>query len=175
VTDTDNSADDSFATRYKPRGSRGTYLMAMIASAFGFFTAIMTRQWGLFLPALGILAVAERIRPYLGEYDQIHLDTNGFTLSGLGFIPWRDVSDAHAFEHYTNEGRRAWLLLELVGDVEERISPERCGWRALQVKTWRRCGGRGLIVRLEGLQHSPLAVRAAFERFLDRPIEVNRV
>jgi len=175
LTNTTDKAGDVFATRFKPGDAHTTYIMAMVGSALGFLTAIFTRQWGMVVPALGILAVAERLRPQLGEHDQIRLDADGLTLSGLGFIAWREVRDARAFEHHTGKGSRAWLMLELAGDVEERIVPERCGWRALQVKTWRRCGGRGLIVRLEGLQHSPFAVRSAFERFLNRTIEVDRV
>lgn len=169
------ASTEIFATRYKPRGARETYLMALVASGAGCLVAITTRQWGLLVPALGILAVAERIRPYLGERDQIRLDAKGMTLSGLGFLAWREVRDARAFEHTTGDGRRAWLMLELAGDVEERVAPDREGWRALQVKPWRRCGGKGLIVRLEGLQHSPDAVRQAFEKFLHRRIAVDRV
>lgn len=164
-----------YAVRYALRGAPNTYLTAMIASAAGALTGIATEQWILLAPSAALLVVAERIRPYLGEQAQIRLDTDGLTLLGFGFLPWREVADARAFEHWTGGGVRAWLMIEVAGDLDARFPERPRGLSRLQVRPWRRVGGRGLILRLEGLDDAPDAIRRAFERYLKRRIAVDRV
>ncbi len=164
-----------YVVRYAPRGGRSTYLVAMLTAATGALTAIALAQWTLLVPALALVVIAERVRPYLGEHPQIRLDADGLTLYGFGFLPWGEVADARAFEHTTGAGVRAWLMLEIEGDLDARAVPTIPSWRRLQVKPWRRVGGRGLILRLEGLDEAPDAIRRAFEQFLKRRIVVDRV
>lgn len=164
-----------YVVHYAPRGGRSTYLVAMLTSAVSALTGIAIQQWTLLVPALALAIIAERVRPYLGEHPQIQLDADGLTLYGLGFLPWRDVADARAFEHTTSAGVRAWLMLELQGDLDNRPAQASPAWRRLQVKPWRRVGGRGLILRLEDLDEAPDSIRRAFERFLKRRIAVDRV
>jgi hypothetical protein len=164
-----------YTLRYAPRGAHNTYLIAMIASAAGALAGIATEQWILLIPSAALLIVAERIRPYLGEHAQIHLDTDGLTLRGFGFLPWREVADARAFEHWTGSGVRAWLMIEIAGDLDARFPDRLGGLGRLQVRPWRRVGGRGLILRLEGLDDAPDGIRRAFERYLKRRIAVDRV
>jgi hypothetical protein len=164
-----------YLVRYAPRGARNAYLVAMATAAAGSLTGIAAEQWMLLAPSFALAVVAERVRPFLGEHPQIRLDPDGLTLYGFGFLPWRDVADARAFEHTTGAGVRAWLMLEIDGDIDERVSPALPGWRRFQIKPWRRVGGRGLILRLEGLEDTPDAIRRAFERFLKKRIAVDRV
>jgi len=161
-----------YAIAYASRGARTAYVVAMIAAASGILAGIATRQWGLLAPSIAVAVVAERIRPYAGEHAQIRLDARGLTLHGFGFLPWRAVADARAFEHHAGASVRAWLMLEIAGETETHAASP---WRRLQVKPWRRIGGRGLILRLEGLEDTPDAIRRAFERFSRRRIAVDRV
>jgi hypothetical protein len=164
-----------YAVRYATRGARMAYGAAMLAAAAGALAGIALGQWGLLLPSLVVALVAERIRPYAGEHAQIRLDTDGLTLHGFGFLPWRAVSNARAFERATEEGVRAWLMIEIRGDVKNRAERTVDAWRGLQVRPWRLVGGRGLILRLEGLDDAPDSIRRAFERFLKRRIAVDRL
>ncbi len=66
-------------------------------------------------------------------------------------------------------------MLEIRGNVEDRAEGLPDAWRRLQVKPWRLVGGRGLILRLEGLDDAPESIRRAFEKFLKRRIAVDRV
>jgi hypothetical protein len=66
-------------------------------------------------------------------------------------------------------------MLEISGELEERVARMGAALGGLQVKPWRRIGGRGLILRLEGLEDTPDAIRRAFERFLRKRIAVDRV
>jgi hypothetical protein len=167
--------DPIYAVTYAARGARMAYLVAMGAAALGAMAGIAAQQWGLLVPSLALVLVAERVRPYLGEHPEISLDAKGLTLRGLGFLPWRAVIDARAFEHRTGAGARAWLMLEIADEVDDRHERLVTRLRQLQVRPWRRIGGRGLILRLEGLEDTPDSIRRAFERFLKKRIAVDRV
>jgi hypothetical protein len=167
--------DPVYAVAYASPGARSAYVVAMIASGMGAMAGIATEQWALLAPAFALALVAERVRPYVGEHPQIRLDNTGLTLRGLGFVPWRSIVEARAFEHRTGAGVRAWLMLEISGELEERVARMGAALGGLQVKPWRRIGGRGLILRLEGLEDTPDAIRRAFERFLRKRIAVDRV
>jgi hypothetical protein len=161
-----------YAVRYIARGAGMAYGAAMLTAGAGALAGIALEQWTLLVPSLAVVAAAERIRPYLGEHPQIRLDTNGMTLHGFGFLPWRAVGKARAFERTTNEGVRAWLMFEIRAEAAQRAGHS---WGRLQVRPWRLIGGRGLILRLEGLDDQPDSIRRAFERFSKRRIAVDRV
>ena len=169
----------SYAVRYASRGARNGYVVSMVASGIAALAGVATGQWELLVPAVGIALFAERIRPYVGEHAQINLDTDGMTLRGLGFLPWRTLADARAFEHATPGGVRVWLMLELADEIEraDRAGPARLfsALRRFQIRPWRLVGGRGLIVRLEDLDSTPDAIRRAFETYSNRRIAVDRV
>jgi hypothetical protein len=168
----------TFDFRYASRGARNAYIAAMMGGAFGTLFAVALQTWGLLVPSLALAAIAERLRPYLGEYAQIRLDTNGMTLRGLGFLPWRAVTEARAFEHATPGGTRVWLMLELDHEMEEDIPFGRrilSLVKRLQARPWRLVGERGLILRLENLDHTPDVIRRAIEAFSNRRIAVDRV
>jgi hypothetical protein len=167
--------DPVYAIAYASPGARTAYVTAMLAAGVGAMSGIVAEQWVLLVPALALVLAAERVRPYVGEHAQIRLDPTGLTLRGLGFLPWRAVVDARAFEHRTGAGTRAWLMLEISDDLGERAARTGASLERLQVKPWRRIGGRGLILRLEGLEDTPDAIRRAFERFLKKRIAVDRV
>lgn len=168
-------AEPVYAVRYAPSGARIGYVVAMLAAAASALTAIVTARWGLLAPAIAIVVIAERLRPYAGEHPQIRLDADGLTIYGLGFLPWRAVSDARAFEHVTGEGVRAWLMLEIKGGIEKRLARAPASFRLMQVKPWRVVGRRGLVLKLEGLEDTPDVIRRAFEQYSNRRIAVDRV
>jgi hypothetical protein len=167
--------DPIYAVTYASPGARTAYVVAMLAAGVGAIAGISSEQWALLVPALALVIAAERVRPYVGEHQQIRLDATGLTLRGLGFLPWRAILDARAFEHRTGAGTRAWLMLELAADIEARARRANAGLGGFQVKPWRPIGGRGLILRLEGLEDPPDSIRRAFERYLKKRIAVDRV
>lgn len=165
----------AFVSGYPTRGARAAAIASALAGFIGALLAAATGKAAFGLICLPALVGLERAKLRLSGAPVLQLDRRGFSLAGLGRLPWSAIRTARLVERAGGGRLGSWLLVELQGDAEDLLAePSRARLGALGERAWRPIGPRGLIVRLHALEDPPESVREALQRFWGRRVPVDR-
>ncbi len=165
----------ALATTYQRQAGE---MMVYGGTFFGLFFLLggfMSGTWGLFALSAAMLGAAFYFYPMIRtERAQLRVESKGFYLDGLGWLPWTAIRDFRLYDRSVRTIRNAHLELHLAAPAADILMPEDRpdSVRTMMATVWSlKKGADGVanskvVIKLEPLHASPEEILAAMRRYL---------